>query len=186
MPLDQNRSVVEAEWLRPRLRDGLRLSIQEQGGDRVCVIEDRQAWRFHRVGLAEFRFIRALDGTRTVASILAQLARAGGGDSFTDAEALQMIRWLKDNHLLEIESTRSGGEHAAAARSLLGAITWLNPLIAKIPLARPDRFFTAAERSLRWALGSFGFALWCAAVLAGAGAVAMDWPRFSRGFDGIL
>lgn len=183
---DENRSVVEAEGLRPRLREGLRFSIQEQGGDRVCVIEDRQAWSFHRVGLAEYRFIRALDGTRTVASILAQFARDHTADAFTEGEALQMLRWLKDNHLLEIESTRSGGENARAERSLLAAITWLNPLVAKLPLARPDSFFTAAEGALRWALGRIGFVIWCAVVVAGAASLAMNWARFAHGFDGIL
>ena len=183
---DENRSVVEPEALRPRLREGLRFSIQEQGGDRVCVIEDRHAWTFHRVGLAEYRFIRALDGTRTVASILAQFARDHSADAFTEGEALQMLRWLKDNHLLEIESTRTGGESARAERSLLAAITWLNPLVVKIPLARPDRFFTAGEAALRWALGRFGFFVWGVVVLAGATSIALNWPHFSRGFDGIL
>lgn len=183
---DENRSVVEAEALRPRLRAGLHFSIQEQGGDRVCVIEDRQAWTFHRVGLAEYRFIRALDGSRTVASILAQFARNHAADAFTEGEALQMLRWLKDNHLLEIESTRTGGENARAERSILTAVTWLNPLVAKLPLARPDRFFTTAEAALRWALGRFGFLVWCGVVFTGAASVAMDWARFSRGFDGIL
>jgi putative peptide zinc metalloprotease protein len=186
MSPDENRSVVEAEALRPRLRDGLRFSIQEQGGDRVCVIEDQQAWRFHRVGLAEYRFIRALDGRRTVASILAQFARDGGGEAFTEGEALQMLRWLKDNHLLAIESTRMGGERDRAETKLLSAITWLNPLVAKIPIARPDRFFTVAEAALRWALGGFGFAVWSVVVLAGAVSVAMNAPHFARDFDGIL
>ena len=89
--------------LRPRLRDGLRFSIQEQSGRRVCVIEDPHASRFHRVGLEEHAFFRALDGTRTMASILVKLARDGGGESFTEAEALHMVRWLKDNHLLAVE-----------------------------------------------------------------------------------
>ncbi len=183
---DHNRSVVEAEALRPRLRDGLHFSIQEQGGDRVCVIEDRQAWRFHRVGLAEFRFLQALDGRRTVASILAQFARDYAGEAFTEGEALQMLRWLKDNHLLAVESTRTGGETARDERTLLAAVTWLNPLIAKLPLARPDRFFTALEAALRWALGRFGFVVWSAAVLTGGASLALDWPRFLRGFEGIL
>ena len=183
---DQNRSVLEAESLRPRLRGDLHFSIQELAGDRVCVIEDRTAWRFHRVGLAEYGFLRALDGRRTVASILAQIARDGGPDAFTEGEALQMVRWLKDNHLLALESDRTTDQNAATERQILGALTWLNPLVAKLPLARPDRFFTAAEAAFRWALGRFGFLVWLAVVLSGATAVAVDWARFDRGFDGIL
>ena len=183
---DENRSVREAELLRPRLRDGLRFSIQESGGQRACVIEDPHASRFHRVGLAEYRFFRALDGTQSMASILARLARDGGGEAFNEAEAMQMVRWLKDNHLLAVESTRTGGEREHTERALQSAMTWLNPLVLKIPLARPDRFFTAVEPALRWALGGFGFAIWLAVIFIGAAHAGMEWPRFTGGFDGIL
>ena len=183
---DENRSVREIEMLRPRLREDLRFSVQEVGGNRVCVIEDAFASRFHRVGLAEYRFLRALDGTRTVASILALLARDGSSETFNEHEALQMIRWLKDQHLLAVESTRAARESGHGEQALRTAVTWLNPLIVKIPLARPDAFFTRIEPALRWALGGFGFAVWLAVVFTGAAQVSMEWPRFQRGFEGIL
>lgn len=182
----ENRSVRETEMLRPRLRDGLRFSIQEQSGRRVCVIEDTHASRFHRVGLDEYTFFRALDGTRTLAAIVAQLARDGGGESFTEAEGLQMVRWLKDQHLLAVESARSGTDREHAERTLRSAATWLNPLVLKLPFARPDRFFTALEPLFRPVLGIAGFAIWLAVVLIGAAHVAMDWPRFTGGFEGIF
>ncbi len=182
----ENHSVREAELLRPRLRPGLRFSIQESGGHRVCVIEDPFASRFHRVGLPEYHFFRALDGAQSLAAILARLARDGSGESFTEAEALQMVRWLKDNHLLAIESTRATGEREHSAHALRFALTWLNPLVLKLPLARPDRFFTAVEPAFRWALGGFGLALWLLVVATGAAHVAMDWPRFGRDFGGFL
>ncbi len=181
-----SRSVLEAGSLRPRLREGLRFSIQGEGAARTCVLEDPHASRFHRVGLHEYRFVAELDGTRTVASILAQLARRGGGESFTEAEALHILRWLAGNRLLAIESVRPESERGEVERSLFAAIAWLNPLILKVPLARPDRFFAAVAPVLRWALGRFGFAVWCAVVFAGATQLALDWPRFSGGFEGIL
>jgi putative peptide zinc metalloprotease protein len=181
--MEENFSVREAEALRPRLRDGLRFSIQEQGGRRVCVIEDPAASRFHRVGLAEYRFIRALDGRLPVAGLLAQLAREGG-EAFTEAEALQMLRWLKDQHLLVAENARGGPtdrEHQEQA--LRVATTWLNPLILKLPLFRPDRFFTRCEAVLRPALGWGGFLVWLAVVLVGATHLGMDWRRFTADSD---
>ena len=182
----ENRSVREAETLRPRLREGLRFSIQESGGQRVCVIEDPAASRFHRVGLAEYRFLRALDGSQSMASILARLARDGGGESFTEAEGLQMVRWLKDNHLLAVESTRAVGEREHTERALRTALTWLNPLMLKLPLGRPDAFFSRLEPALRRALGGFGLAVWLAVIAIGATHVGIEWPRFARDFDGIL
>ncbi len=186
MSAAENRSVREIEMLRPRLRDGLRFSIQEQSGRRVCVIEDSHASRFHRVGIEEYNFLRALDGSRTMAAIVAQLARDGGGEAFTEGEALHMLRWLKDNHLLAVESARSGSDREHAERTLRWAATWLNPLVLKLPLARPDRFFTAIEPMLRPVLGGFGFFIWLAVVLIGAAHLLMDWPRFARGFEGIF
>jgi putative peptide zinc metalloprotease protein len=182
----ENFSVREAEALRPRLREGLRFSIQEQGDRRVCVIEDPAASRFHRVGLAEYRFLRALDGTRPVAGVLAQLAREGG-EAFTEAEALQMIRWLKDQHLLAVDSVRGGPtEREHAERALRVAVTWLNPLVCKLPLFRPDQFFSRVEPVLRPALGFGGFVVWLIVVLAGAAHVGMDWRRFTADADGLF
>ena len=182
----ENRSVRETEMLRPRLRDGLRFRIHEQGGRRVCVIEDPHRCRFHRVGLEEFRFLRALDGSRPVAAILAEQAREHSSTAFTEHEAVQMLRWCKDQDLLAIEGARAGSEREAAQRSFASAVRWLNPLVLKVPLARPDGFFARIEPGLRWALGRFGFLVWLAVVATGAAYVAVDWPRFLRGFEGIL
>ncbi len=182
----ENFSVREAEALRPRLRDGLRFSIQEQSDRRVCVIEDPVASRFHRVGLEEYRFIRALDGSRPVAGILAQLAREGG-EAFTEGEALQILGWLKQQHLLAVESVRGGASDQEHAENVLRtAATWLNPLSIKVPLFRPDRFFTTSERLLSPLLGGAGFVLWLIVVLTGAVHVGMDWRRFAADTDGLF
>ena len=182
----ENRAVRETEMLRPRLRDGLHFRIHEQGGRRVCVIEDPQRCRFHRVGLEEYRFLRALDGARPVAAILAQQARAHGSTAFTEHEAVQMLRWCKDNDLLAVEGARAGGEREAVQRSFASAARWLNPLVLKLPLARPDGFFARTEPALRWALGGFGFLAWLIVLAIGAASVGTDWARFSHGFEGIL
>ena len=182
----ENFSVREAEALRPRLRDGLRFSIQEENNRRVCVIEDPAASRFHRVGLGEYRFIRALDGTRPVAGILAEIAREGGA-AFTQSEALQILGWLKNQHLLAIESARAGSSKLEQGeQAMRAAMTWLNPLVVKVPLFRPDRFFTACERVLRPALGWGAFIVWLVVVLAGVAHVGMDWRRFHAASDGFF
>ena len=181
-----NRSVAEAGSLRPRLRAGLRFALQGEGAARRCVIEDPTASRFHRIGLHEYRFIAELDGTRTVASILARLARQGSGESFTEIEALQIVRWLSEQDLLELDSARATSGRRETRRSLATALAWLNPLIIKLPLARPDRFFAVAAAALRPILGPAGLLLWSVVVLAGGLQVALEWPRFSAGFEGFL
>src|SRR3954453_151412 len=96
-------------------------------GRRVCVIEDRAASRFHRVGLEEYRLLRSLDGTRTVAMLLGQLARAGERETWSEAEAAQILRWARDQHLLAVESGRATPEREHTERALRAAATWLNP-----------------------------------------------------------
>lgn len=185
MPVE-DFSVREIGSLRPVLREGICFSVQEQGGQRFCLIEDPAASRFHRVGLAEYRFIRALDGRQAVAAILAQLARENG-ETFSEAEAVRIVRWLRDQHLLEVESSRSGlNPREQDHQALQSVITWLNPLVCKIPLFHPDRFFTQVEPLLRPFLGWGGFVFWLVLVLAGATHVSMDWRRFVADADGLF
>jgi putative peptide zinc metalloprotease protein len=182
----QNFTVREAGALRPRLREGLRFSIQQQGGKRVCMIEDPAASRFHRIGLVEHRFVSALDGTKSVAGVLAQLAREGGA-MVSEAEAMQIVRWLKDQHLLAVDSVRGAAtEREMREQALRAAVTWMNPLVCRIPLFRPDGFFTRIEPLLRPLLGWAGFILWLAIVIAGAAHVGMDWQRFRADGEGLL
>jgi putative peptide zinc metalloprotease protein len=184
--VNENRTVREADLLRPRLRADIHFSIRHERGEKICVIEDRHASRFHRVGLDEMRFLRALDGHRPLAGILAQLAREGDGHTFTESEGVRIVAWAKEQGLLAIEGTRSGSAREHAARTLRTAATWLNPLMLKIPLARPDRFFSRVAPSLRFACGPGGFAIWLIVLLVGAAHLAPEWSRFTRGFDGIL
>ncbi len=181
-----NLSVRELELLRPRLRDGLNFTVQEQGRDRVCVIEDPSSSQFFRVGLDEYQFFRSLDGTQTVASIIARLARDRSGETFTEHEALQMLRWLKDHHLLAVESDRTTGRSEESQRTWASAAKWMNPLILRIPLGRPDHFFGLLARAMKPFLGWLGFFIWLCVVLAGASQIGMEWGRFTRGFTGII
>ncbi len=181
-----NYSVRELESLRPKLREDLAFSVQEHGGERVCVIEDAAASKFHRVGFNEYRFFQSLDGTQTVAAILSRLARDSKGDTYSEHESLQMLRWLKDQHLLTVESARAKTDTEQNQRALKSAATWLNPLLVRIPIGRPDRFFAKLAEWSRPILGMGGFIVWLLVVGFGVTQIAMEWSRFRRGFDLVL
>lgn len=170
----------------PRLREGLHCSVREERDGPVCLIEDSSGARFHRVGVMEYRFLRELDGTRTVATLLAQLARDGSPDALSEHEALQVIAWAREQHLLTLDSGRQGPARAHEEQIYRTAATWLNPLVLRIPLGRPDRFFATLEPRLRWALGWGGAVVWLLMLLVGAAHLAPEWPRFRAGFEGIL
>jgi putative peptide zinc metalloprotease protein len=185
-PAQENLAVREAEGLRPKLRADLRFTVQEHSARRVCVIEDPSATRFFRIGLAEYHFLQSLDGSRTVAAVLALAARAKGGRGFSEAEALQVLHWAKENHLLHMESGRGGSERQDEAQAVQKAVSWLNPLIVRWPMGRPDRFFADAAMRLKPLLGWFGFALWLLAIFAGIAHIAPEWERFAHEASGLF
>ena len=181
----ENRSVREAEGLRPKLRADLRFAIHEQGGRRVCVVEDPASSQFHTVGLEEYCFLRTLDGTRTVAALLAQQARAAG-EGFDDREAMQILHWAKANHLLAMESELPASESEHVAQSWRALATWLNPLSIKLPLCRPDRWFMRWAEALRWLIGWPVLVLLVSVVAVAVAQVAPEWKQFSHETSGLL
>jgi len=181
--LVENRLARDFESLRPRLRADLRFSIQEHGGERVCLIEDPVAAQFHRVGIREFLFIHALDGRRSIAEILANLARSRKPDGLSEQDARQILAWLRQQSLLVVNSAQVG---AAKSVQDAGLTKVARPLSLRVPLAHPDRFFTRVVPGLRWAMGWAGFAVWLVVLSAAAIKISMDWPRFSAGYDGFL
>jgi putative peptide zinc metalloprotease protein len=182
----ENPHVREIEGLRPRLREDLRFSIQEHRGERLCMVEDPVSGRFHRMGLAEFQFARALDGRATVAELLARLAREKRVEGFSEGEALRILSWLWEQGLLVRASREGGARVEPRAAAPLRTLQWLNPLCVRVPLGCPDGFFVWLERWMRWALGGGGCVLWCVVVAAGALAVGMNSERFGATFDGFL
>lgn len=185
-PLTENRLARDFESLRPRLRADLRFSLQDHSGERVCLIEDPVAAQFHRVGIREFLFIHALDGRRSIAEILADLARKRDQHGLSDQDARQILSWLRQQSLLVVNSAQAGAAKSVQRSGLAKASKWLNPLSLRVPLAHPDRFFTRLEPSLRWALGWPGFCVWLIVLTTAAVKISMDWPRFAEGYDGFL
>lgn len=182
----ENFNVRETEGLKPQLRDGLHFSIREERDGPICLIEDSSGARFHRVGIIEYRFLRGLDGTRTVATLLAELARTGGEDALTEHEALQVIDWARQQHLLSLDSGRTGSAKEEDEQMFRRAATWLNPLIVRVPLGRPDAIFARLAPRLSWIFGWGGAVLWALTLIAAAAHLGPEWRRFMRGFDGIL
>ena len=76
-----DHAVREMESACPRLRNDLRLRFQEFSGQPGYLLEDPVQGRFFRLGEREYQFVRALDGTKRIGQIVAQLAARSGGAS---------------------------------------------------------------------------------------------------------
>lgn len=180
--------VREIGSIRPQLRSSLRFIFQEFAGERSCVIEDPLTSKFHRVGLAEYRFLRHLDGSVTFAEAFARASLESGAGALNEREAVALLSWLVENRLADLgggvpldflEKTR-GGEIRAKLKNLF------NVLFIKVPLGRPDGLIDRAYPLFKFALGWGFFVLWFVVAAIGATQVALNWERFVRGTEGVL
>lgn len=152
------------------------------------MIEDPVASKFHRVGLAEYRFIRQLDGTAPFAEAFARAALDSGTEALTEREAVAVLSWLVENRLADLggsipeEQLREAQGRRLSAR-LHNAF---NFLFVKVPLGSPDELLGRLYPYFKFACGRAFFALWLAVAIAGIGQVAVNWERFARGTEGVL
>ncbi|MCB1092366.1 MAG: hypothetical protein KDL87_12595, partial [Verrucomicrobiae bacterium] len=85
-------AVREIEGSAPRIRDGLRWTFQESGGEAGYLLEDPLHGRFFRLGRREHHFVKQLDGRRTISQIVATLASGDRELSLDLAEATSLVR----------------------------------------------------------------------------------------------
>ncbi len=144
------------------LRDDLEFSLQQYDGKVCYLVEDRLHARFHRMGLAEYAFVSLLDGTTTISEAIALTAGQLGEQSFTDRDAATICRWLIENELAHTEASRSAERltEAAGKSQQRKRAEWLNPLILRIPLLRPNRWLADLEPRLGWLFSKPAFLLW--------------------------
>lgn len=157
------------EWgsVKPRLRKDLRFQYQDDQGAPVYVVEDLVSRKYHQLGLSEYRFLRSLDGSRTVAELVAQSAADSTRWALSEHEVSNFLRWLLDQQLLEAGDSAQSGRRAELAESqdakkpsqILAKL-----LFVKIPLGNPDAFFGVCTRWLGWTLSVPALIIWAAVV----------------------
>ncbi len=148
------------------LREDLEFSLQQYDGRLCYLIEDKSQSRFHRLGLAEYAFVTLLDGTTNIREAVALTASQLGEESLAERDAATICRWLVDNQLAHTEASRSAERLAESARKTQQRkrAEWLNPLVLRVPLLRPDRWLTRLEARVGWLFGRTGFLLWLSLI----------------------
>ncbi len=170
-----------------KLRDDLSFVPQSTSGNRLYVVEDRLSGKCYRLGTNEYQVATMLDGTRTLADIIANMNEAAAdSDSPSEDEsrsALQVCKWLLQSGLASIVTT---DDRVPNARPALPLWSRFNPIFVRVPLLSPDQLL---EHSLPW-IGWIHtrIAMMLAGLLAiGAGILlAADWNRFSESAGNIL
>ena len=152
------------------------------------MIEDPLSSKYHRVGLAEYRFLRHLDGNVTFSEAFARASLESGAGAMTEREAVAVLSWLVENRLADLGgdipedflSKTRGGLIKAKLKNAF------NMLFIKIPLGSPDRALDRTYPLVRFACGWLFFAFWAVLGLVGITQVALNWNRFVQGTEGVL
>jgi len=71
-------NVKELVHLRPRIRSDISITINQEGNERVFIIEDPVRNKFFRIGEPEYRLLGLLDGKTTIGEALIQIAQGLG------------------------------------------------------------------------------------------------------------
>jgi len=171
-------SLLSPDWyrvasMRPRLRDGVRVTRQRVRGDTWYVLSDPMTGRHHRFNVLAYGLIAACDGQRTLDDVWAARAASDGDDAVTQGEAIRIFSQAfganlfigdvtPDAAAIVRAHTRAAGKRRRAA---------INPFAFKLPLWDPDAWLDGHVHRLR---GLFGRAmLWGLACAAALGALLL-------------
>ncbi len=160
-------STVEISNVAPVLRNDLNFTLQKHGEQTCYLIEDEKNSRFYRIGIPEYTFISLLDGTSTIRDAMTHTSALLGNDAFTEADAATICKWLIDSQLAETDASRGSGRLAESSIKSTKAkhVQWLNPIILRLPLLRPDALVGWCTRYLGWWFSWSAFVVWIAVVL---------------------
>lgn len=157
--------------LRPRLRDGVEILVQDYRGERWYLLHDQTSGQFLRFNGAAYEFVGRLDGDLTVREIV-ELANSGFEDAavISPDEILQIMAQLNGAEALRGGLPVSVGEmldrQQAQGRRRRRALS--NPLALRIPLFDPDRLLGAILPPFRWVFSVSGFVAWTLVVAVAA------------------
>ncbi|HET7526412.1 MAG TPA: HlyD family efflux transporter periplasmic adaptor subunit [Burkholderiaceae bacterium] len=171
-------SLLSPDWyrvasMRPRLRDGVRVTRQRLRGETWYVLSDPMTGRHHRFNALAYGLIAACDGQRTLDDVWAERAASDGDDAVTQGEAIRIFSQAFGANLFT-------GDVAPDAAAIVRAHTRterkrrraaINPFAFKLPLWDPDAWL---DRHVHRVRGLFGRAtLWTLACAAALGVLLL-------------
>jgi putative peptide zinc metalloprotease protein len=162
----------------PRLRRDLIVSPRAAGSEVFYLLQDPTNSRFFRLGVAEYRFISLLDGRTPVQQALSLAAKTDPEHAVSEAESIQICKWLLEAGLLEAELLEHAAPSAARASGAKSKKpgAW-NPLFARIPLGVPDPIFARLAPWMNWLFSPIAYGAWAIVLAVAAAAMLQNWPR---------
>lgn len=176
-----NFSVRGFEASQPKIREDLKYKFDSFRGDTYCIIEDPIACQFFRTGVAEYHFIKNLDGKNTVGEALAKMAENSGIQALSHEEAFQILNFLLESQLIKTQQSVDPKElNEAAEKTRFGKLqSEMNPLFMKIPLTNPDEMLNHMKFLTSFFMGKFFFIIWLCVMIFTSYQVMENWNLFT-------
>ncbi len=199
MAITEQDPLLSPEWyrvayLRPRLRNGVKVSRHRLRGESWYVTTDPVSGRHHRFNEPAYALMATLNGDLTIDEAWSNLLMTDGENAPTQGEVMRIMAQAFGANLfvgnLEIDSDTTVGSQRKQARSR--RLSRLNPLAIRMPLWDPDTFLTTHVGKMRWLLGDA--ARWLMLMAIGLSAVLMvfnagefaDYARDHMGQGAVL
>lgn len=155
--------------LRPRLRHGVEILVQDYRGERWYLLHDKVSGRFLRFNASAYEFLGRLDGDLSVQEVL-ELANSGHGGRpvLSTDDVMQILAQLHGAEVLrgglplgaqDVLERYQQSQRFRRKRALS------NPLALRIRLFDPDRLLTALLPAVRWMFSWGGFLFWLTVVI---------------------
>ena len=171
-------SLLSPDWyrvasMRPRLRDGVRVTRQRVRGETWYVLSDPMTGRHHRFNGLAYGLIAACDGQRTLDEVWAARAAADGDDAATQGEAIRIFSQAFGANLFigDVAPDAAAIVRAHTRSSAQRRRSAVNPFAFRLPLWDPDVWL---ERHVHRVRGLFGRAsLWGLALIVALGVLLL-------------
>lgn len=175
-----NDETFEFRQARLRLNQSLRCTPRVVGRNTTFMIEDEVTGRFFRLGVPQYTFLSMLDGQRTVSTALMKTATLLRQHAIDEHEAASLCKWAIESGLVESETGNSAErrQETHERQQAQRMMSWVNPLMLRIPLFNPDHIVETLHRYLGFLVSPLGLALWLGVVGTGFLELARHWTRF--------
>lgn len=174
-------------WLKPKLREGVRVYHRIFRGRPVVLLFDPSSNRFHRLSVEAYSVLELFDGRQSLDDIWQHAALASQGnatqqDAIGQHELVQLVSQLYSGDLLQSQVTPDASEvlqrfdrqRKAKLKQLL-----LNPLSIKLPLLYPEPWLAHQVGLANRLFSTPMLWLWLCLVLPAALIAGMHWSELT-------
>lgn len=175
-----DEQTLELSQVRLEIRESLRFTQRQSGDVPWYLVEDEATGKFFQIGLPQYTFLSLLNGKRNVHEALMHTASVLPEHAIDEQEAASLCKWAIDSDLVRTEFSDSlyHRDKKRFAELKQQSFALLNPITVKIPLLKPDAWFTKLNRWFGWLISPWGALIWLSVVLTGFFQLLLNWERF--------